>query len=344
MRKYLATPVIGAMLLLSGCGSSSAPPAPTAGTSLLSGDAGPSWQLPGLTAALVVNRQDFVDGFQRSGLAQIGGGSLARSSDPSKPDHLDQPVLLTVDGVSPSAHVRFFSDVFLGPLEYEPAADSGLARLAKPSTNFVKNYCLPAKGAGRCAQIGRATGIVAMLTPDSIRSTTRGFKRATDKDFNHGYGGAVAIRPPGYQSGKGTTQAGHQLGYELGGPVKDPRNFVTQYNLANAPAQSTLENEVKAELSPSGAPASTLYVYLRVTPEYQGSCVIPYAVRYEAIGPNGWQLPANATGVAAQWLKFERDADGTTVAIIRNAERSGNQWLVPGQDSGATCVPPGYAG
>jgi hypothetical protein len=301
--------------------------------------------LPGVTAAVNVVRQDFTDGFQRSELSQLNGiGSLPRSSDPSKPSRFDQPVLLIVSGVSPSAHVPFVSNVLLGPLQYEPAADSGLARLAKPNANFVKDYCLPAKGSGRCAQIGRATGIIALLTPDSIRSAGRGFTRATDKDFNRGYGGAVAIRPPGYQSGKGTTQAGHQLGYELGGPVKDPRNFVTQYNLANAPAQSTLENEVKAELSPSGAPASTLYVFLRVTPEYQGSCVIPYAVRYEAVGPNGWQLPSNTSGVAAQWLKFEHDSDGTTVAIIRNAERSGSQWLVPGQDTSATCVPPGYSG
>jgi hypothetical protein len=247
------------MLLASGCGSSSAPPAPTA-ISLSTGSAGPSWQLPGVALAITVNRQDFIAGFQRSDFSQLGGGSLARSSDPSKPRQFDQPVLLTVNAVSPSAHVPFASDVFLGPLEYEPAADAGLARLAKPSANFVKNYCLPPKGNGRCAQIGRATGIIALLTPDSIRSAGRGFTRATDKDFNRAYGGAVAIRPPGYQSGKGTTQAGHQLGYELGGPVKDPRNFVTQYNLANAPAQSTLENEVRAELTPSNvAAASTLY-------------------------------------------------------------------------------------
>jgi hypothetical protein len=86
------------------------------------------------------------------------------------------------------------------------------------------------------------------------------------------------------------------------------------------------------------------YVLVRVTPEYQGTCVVPYAVQYEAAGPNGWQLSSSASGVAAQWLKFEHDVDGTTVAIIRNAERSGSQWLVPGQDTSATCVPPGYAG
>jgi hypothetical protein len=291
-----------------------------------------------------VGRQDFVAGFQRAELSQLNGnGSLPRSSNPSKPRQLEQPVLLSVKGISPSAHGPFTSNVFLGPLEYEPSASSGLARMSKASANFVKNYCLPAKGPNRCAQIGRATGIIALLTPDSIRSASRGFTRNTDRDFNRAYGGAVAIRPPGYQTGKRTTQAGHQLGYELGGPVKDPRNFVTQYNLANAPAQSTLENAVKAELSPSGT-ATAAYVYLRVTPEYQGACVIPYAVRYEAVGPDSWQLPAKATGIAAQWLKFERDADGSTVAIIRNAERSGSQWLVPGQDPSAACVPSGYAG
>ncbi|MGH2345586.1 MAG: DNA/RNA non-specific endonuclease, partial [Chloroflexota bacterium] len=193
-------------------------------------------------------------------------------------------------------------------------------------------------------QVGRATGVIALLTPDSIRTESRGFRRATDKDYRRAYGGRVAIRPPGYLSGKGVTQAGHLLGYELGGPVRNPRNFVTQWNLANAPAQSSLEDAIRTELSQTDADTSSLTVFVRIAPQYQGSCVVPYEVDYQAVGSDGWQLPTATKGIAAQWLSFAHGADGITLARIRNAERSGNTWLVPGQDPQAVCVPSGYAG
>jgi hypothetical protein len=336
-------------LLLCGCGSSNtSKPASGGVTNVATTQTGPAWPLPGLSATMTVTRQDFIAGFAGAQLAQIQQqGLFTRSNDPSRPQHFDQGVLLSVQGESPSAHVPFSSNAFFGPLDYEPAAGSGLALPSKLNAEFVKNYCLPAKGPGTCAKIGRATGMIALLTSESIRSHERGFTRANDVDFNHAYGGAVLIRPPGYQTGKGTTQAGHQLGYELGGPVKDARNFVTQYNLANAPAQSTIENEVKDELTPPGtslAKPNSVSVYLRVTPVYQGTCVVPYEVRYEVIGSDGWQLPRTATGIAAKWLKFERGSDGVTVAIIRNAEQSGNEWLVPGQNPATSCVPSSYAG
>ena len=250
--------------------------------------------------------------------------------------------LLTVKGISPSAGVNFTSQAYFGRLEYEPYASSGLAALSKPSTSFVKNYCLPATGSGRCAQVGRATGIIAVLTADSIRSEARGFTRSKDRDYTRAYGGTVAIRPPGYVSR--LTQAGHLLGYELGGPVRNPRNFVAQLSLANAPAQSTLENAIKTDLTPTSSSSAPAWIFVRVTPVYQGTCVVPYAVHYEAIGADGWQLSTTAKGVAAQWLTFQQGDDGVTVATIRNAVRSGSRWLVPGQDPAATCVPSGYTG
>jgi hypothetical protein len=137
------------------------------------------------------------------------------------------------------------------------------------------------------------------------------------------------------------------LGYELGGLRVDPQNFVSQLNLSNAPAQSSLENAIKDTLTPttsSTAPAPTGQVYVRATPAYFGTCVVPYEIQYEAIGLNGWQLPTSATGIAAQWLRFDKGPDGITVAHIRNTVRIGGQWQVSGQDPKATCVPPGYAG
>jgi hypothetical protein len=300
---------------------------------------------PGASASGTPGTLGFSTAFQRTALAQLEGKTASfRSTDPYTQQQFDQGELLVVQGVSPSAKVPFFSHAFLGHLEYEPFAASGLAHTVKRTAGFVKNYCLPTKGAGRCAQVGRATGVIALLTPDSVRSESRGFKRAGDKDYRRAYGGRVAIRPPGYLSGKGVTQAGHLLGYELGGPVRNPRNFVTQWNLANAPAQSSLEDAIRTELSRAGAGASSLTVFVRVTPRYQGTCVVPYEVDYQAVGSDGWQLPTATKGIAAQWLSFTRGTDGVTLAHIRNAERSGNTWLVPGQDPQAECVPSGYAG
>lgn len=338
-------------LFLSGCGSSSTSTPKPEGASTGNGSmtaAGPSWPLPGVSPNVTVTQQDFAAGFTRANLAQLGRqGVFIRSTDPSRPQLFDEGELLAVHGMSPSAHVAFFSDAFFGSLEYEPSSASGLALSTRLSAEFIKNYCVPAKGPGYCAKIGRATGVIALLTPESVRSEARGFNRAHDADYNHAYGGAVLIRPPGYQTGMRTTQAGHQLGYELGGPVKDARNFVTQYDLANAPAQSSLEDAVRNELVPPASGSKqprVAYVFLRVTPDYQGTCVAPYQVRYEAVGSDGWQLPENATGIAASWLRFGRGSDGLTVAVIRNAEQSGSKWLVPGQDPRAVCVPSDYSG
>jgi len=70
---------------------------------------GPAWPLPGLPASMTVTRQDFTAGFAGTQLAQIQQqGLFTRSNDPSQPQHLDQGVLLSVQGESPSAHVPFY--------------------------------------------------------------------------------------------------------------------------------------------------------------------------------------------------------------------------------------------
>ena len=341
-------------LLLAGCGGtdpSPVAPAPAANSSPPTAVSVRGWPLPGLPATLTVTHRDFVDGFARADLASlIGQGLLTRSGDPSRPENLDRALLLSVDGTSPSAGVRFASRVFLGPLQYEPLARSGLPAATgrsskrKPTRNshFAKNYCLPPSGPGSCAQVGRATGIVAYLTPNSIRSQKRGFSRATDEDFGRAYGGSVALRPAGYLTGKKLTQAGHLLAYVLGGPVKDSRNFVTQWDLANAPAQSAMENEVKDHLSAPGT-ASNDYVLYRASPVYQGGCVVPYEVQIQASGPGGWELTPPSDPIAASWIRFEQGPAGIAMAIVRNAEQAGGTWRVPGQDPAAQCVPPGYA-
>lgn len=295
-----------------------------------------------IASGLVASGPGFSTAAEQTALTQMESrGSYFKADNPYTQQDFDQGELLTVQGVSPSAKSLFSADGFFGQLEYESFADSGLAHTAKVSANFVKNYCLLAKGTGRCAQVGRATGVIAILTPDSIRSQARGFKRATDRDYDRSYGGTVAIRPPGYLIGKGVTQAGHLLGYELGGPVRNPRNFVTQWNLANAPAQNSIEDAINKELS---AGAASLTMFVRITPQYQGACVVPYEVDYQAVGSDGWQISTSPTGIATKWLKFKKSADGVTIAQIRNAEPSGGHWLVPGQDPQATCVPSGYAG
>lgn len=345
-------------LLLAGCGgtdpSSVAPasaPVPSANSSPPTAASTRGWPLPGLPTTLAVTHRDFIDGFARADLASLAGqGLLTRSGDPAHPKSLGRALLLTVDATSPSAGVRFTSDALLGPLQYEPFARSGLPIAAAPTSkrksartlHFAKNYCLPPLGPGSCAQVGRATGIVAYLTPDSIRSQKRGFTRANDEDFGRAYGGSVELRPAGYLTGKKLTQAGHLLAYVLGGPVKDPRNFVTQWDLANAPAQSAMENEVKDHLSAPGS-ASNDYVLYRVTPVYQGSCVVPYEVQIQASGPGGWELTPPRDPIAASWIRFEQGPAGIAMAIVNNAEQAGGTWRVPGQDPSAQCVPPGYA-
>ena len=345
-------------LLLAGCGGTApssvvpAPaPVPTANSSPPTAAPTRGWPLPGLPATLAATHRDFVDGFARADLASLSGqGLLIRSGDPAHPRSPGRALLLSVDATSPSVGVRFASDVLLGPLQYEPFAHSGLPLATAPTSkrkparnvHFTKNYCLPPSGPGSCAQVGRATGIVAYLTPDSIRSETRGFTRATDEDFGRAYGGSVALCPPGYLTGKKLTQAGHLLAYVLGGPVKDPRNFVTQWDLANAPAQSAIENEVKDRLSAPGTSRSD-YVLYRVTPVYQGNCVVPYDVRIQASGSGGWELTPPTDPIAASWIRFEQGPAGIAMAIVRNAEQAGGTWRVPGQDPSAQCVPPGYA-
>jgi hypothetical protein len=294
------------------------------------------------TSGATTRGSDFSTADEQAALSKMESqGTYFKADNPYTQQDFDQGELLSVQGVSPSAKSMFSSDAFFGPLEYEAFADSGLAHTAKPNANFVKNYCLPTKGTGKCAQVGRATGVIAVLTPNSIRSQARGFKRATDRDYTRAYGGTVAIRPPGYLTGKGVTQAGHLLGYELGGPVRNPRNFVTQWNLANAPAQNSIEDAINKELSKG---ASSLTMLVRITPQYQGTCVVPYEVDYQAVGSDGWRISTTPTGIAAKWLKFKKGSDGVTIAQIRNAEPSGSRWLVPGQDPHATCVPSGYSG
>jgi len=94
----------------------------------------------------------------------------------------------------------------------------------------------------------------------------------------------IKVTPPGYN--KDIHQQGHLLGYVLDGPPDDPRNFVSQYKLANGPAgQGTIERMLARVLA-----TQEPMLFYRVVPHYHdgGTETIPYEVYLEAVGPKGY--------------------------------------------------------
>ncbi len=101
----------------------------------------------------------------------------------------------------------------------------------------------------------------------------------------------------------------------------DPRNFVTQFRDANTPLQSNLERfDLGNRLA--GSDASEHYIYYRVTPDYAGSCAVPYQMRVQAMGESAalWTLQPRQNGVAggflAGWLRGEYDLFGPNDKLV----------------------------
>ncbi|MET7892598.1 DNA/RNA non-specific endonuclease [Streptomyces mirabilis] len=99
---------------------------------------------------------------------------------------------------------------------------------------------------GALDSAGRATGITATLTADSIGGTTR-----------------PSVDPAGWESERGFHRS-HLLGAQLGGANNQKENFVTLYARANTPEMRGHENAVRKAVEVPGR--RVVYV---VTPEYK---------------------------------------------------------------------------
>jgi hypothetical protein len=115
--------------------------------------------------------------------------------------------------------------------------------------------------------IGRATGVEATLTKDSIGG-------ATDPH----------VKLPEYGGRRLNHNKAHLLAAMLGGSNTDPRNFVIMFAYANSPVMRTFEYAIRDAVKAGQT------VYYRVTPVYRGSDVIPIGVTMEARGVDGFYL------------------------------------------------------
>lgn len=319
------------------------------------------WELPGDPNKTKVTPQDFMSGFTRvepTATPPVDLSSVTHWATPTVlPSPYNQGYFMSVNAPSDYAtnnnggtSVPFISRVYYGPLQYEPAASSGLSAAdiqAAPSA-LTSNYCSDSN----CTSIGRSTGIIALLQPESIRNAFRRFSpRSGDSDYGYAYGGGIGLLAPGEEVDGSTnvwgdTQPGHLLGYVLGGLKKDPRNFVGQFTGANTPRQSNLERYQLGDRL-AGVGSSESYVYYRVTPDYVGNCVIPYQIRIQAIGQSavGWTLSAETNPTTGN-PRYQGAYNGTQpgeviISNIRETSPGSGVYRVPGQDPGQNCaVPP----
>jgi len=290
---------------------------------------GMAWPLPGEgnpnNPVVEVGPGDFFNdgvGLQRKGYQAY--------SRPDAQTDRRHGYLAVVDDPASNATRAFRSTVFFGKLDYVPAVNAGV-----DVSRIDQRYCEFENG--QCVRVGRATGIIGLLMPRSLRTVPRGFNRATDPDKDYR---DIVVNPPGWGTGQ-PSDRGHLLGYVLGGPGNDPRNFVAEWTIANTPVQRLREEEVRDALSPEAAPPER-FVFYRVVPKYEGDCVIPYEVRLQAVGQYGFVFKSER-GTVRDWSMLDpgTSADPPTV-IIRNVDRQGGRWEVPGQERGAQCVPHGY--
>ncbi|GGK16304.1 hypothetical protein GCM10011583_55250 [Streptomyces camponoticapitis] len=82
---------------------------------------------------------------------------------------------------------------------------------------------------GELDEYGRATGVYATLTRDSIGGTTN-----------------PSLNPVGWVGGMGYNRS-HLWGAQLGGSNSDRRNFVTMHQYANHPVMRRIENQVRTD-------------------------------------------------------------------------------------------------
>jgi hypothetical protein len=125
---------------------------------------------------------------------------------------------------------------------------------------------------GALDELGRPTGVSAMITEDMIGTGTPANPE---------------VIPPGW-GGNGTlyNQArGHLLGAQLGGSGDIAENLVTlQQNPANAPIMRGFETAVR------NAVENGEVVYYSVTPIYDGMNLVPRGITLSATGSGSFNL------------------------------------------------------
>jgi len=293
-------------------------------------------------------------GYDRpNGQADYGQGYLATISIPAG---------TTPPGASAPYPADFQLTAFFGGLDYVPAAQSGLpldgnGLPVQANTKFTSNYCSPVNGRADCTQVGRATGMIALLTPRSVRGARGlGFTRDSDTDPQYDAGDSDYLPDtaginggiPDLSDPASPRRArGHLLGWQLGGPAKDPRNFITQDGPSNSGAQQTRESDVVDALFGSGIPAQGHILY-SVTPLYYEGCAIPFEIDLQALGDNGWQFSNLGTaGRLSSRRRSQLVADpsrGPDIVRIDNTRSDNGRLVVPGQSDAADvrCVPLSY--
>ncbi|MGW0827496.1 DNA/RNA non-specific endonuclease [Streptomyces sp. NPDC002845] len=136
--------------------------------------------------------------------------------------------------------------------------------LAGATPVLVHNCSTP--NYGELDEHGRATGVEALLTKDSIGGKTN-----------------PSVDPAGWESGQGYNRA-HLLAAVLGGANNDRRNFVTMHAYANSPVMRAFELQIRNVVR-GGENVS-----YRATPIYSGTSSIPLGVTLSARGNLGFSL------------------------------------------------------
>ncbi|MFB7370001.1 RHS repeat-associated core domain-containing protein [Streptomyces sp. NPDC056222] len=137
---------------------------------------------------------------------------------------------------------------------------------------------------------GRATGVTACLTAESVDYRGRGREANPDKqteimgsDTARGRG-TPNTNPAGWQylDGEIGFARGHLLGRQLGGNGRDRRNLVKMYNTANSEVMAEYEGIVRRRLD-----GGERIFYVSV-PQYDGSNPMPDSIELYALGNQGF--------------------------------------------------------
>ncbi len=259
---------------------------------------GASWPLPGVTTTdasghdvpVMVSPSDFLTRNPQT----VGQAPYTTASTAYGQGYLSVQGE-SVMGAAELPHSTAAITTFYGPLQYLPltnvtdvltTTDTGAVRPALRDAGLSQYYCQTFVWE-TCDDIGRAQGIVALITTSATRTKAREFNRPNDSYAK------VTITPPGYD--RSIHHQGHLLGYVLDGPPDDPRNFIAEYKLANTSVQGALE-KVLARVLTNQEPM----LFYRVIPRYhEGNTeAIPYEIYLEAVGPNGFHTSCTIENTA----------------------------------------------
>ncbi|MDB4020370.1 DNA/RNA non-specific endonuclease [Planktomarina temperata] len=153
-----------------------------------------------------------------------------------------------------------------------PNRTGSYPNLARPTSATPANTIL-----GDLDDLGRPTGVVSTVTPNSLGTGTSA---------------NPAIRPPGFEGAGSNHARGHLLARMLGGAGDDARNLVTLFQRnANHPNMSSFERQVQTAVRNGET------VNFRAIPIYTGSNPMPTGVTLTARGSNGFDLDVSIPNV-----------------------------------------------